>query len=129
MEDKKMLTTCEAKLTKIDTRERMRLSHNALVEVYSSGQRLVSGYLRDISQEGLYLFANDRLNGDAVRNEPVAVRLTMQHGQSKLSVDVKAVTVRIDALGLAVRFTHPLQWWPVFSLFPVASIASAEMEW
>lgn len=101
-----------------ELRKRMRLAHNAYVELTHVDHGITIGRLRDISLLGLYLYVDNMDLSLPMPKSVVTVQLRLESGQSSLVVDARAQVVRIDGQGMAVRFAHPLQWWPVFTVFP-----------
>lgn len=103
---------------KVDTRERARLEHNAQIEIIVDGTVAVTGQLRNISLQGLYVATGEAKAFLPYTTGSVVVRISMRSGQSKLAIDVRGNIVRVDDGGCAISFTHPLMWLPVFTAFP-----------
>lgn len=103
-----------------DDRQHLRLHYNANVELETLDRRYLSGKLRDIGLDSLYMFTEDRKEDFLVSGEAVKVKVTMRRGKSKLTLDMDAKIARVDDAGLAVKFNHFLKWWPIFVMFPAS---------
>lgn len=101
-----------------EDRQHLRLHYNADVEVETLDRRFLTGKLRDIGLDSLYMFTRDRKDDFLVTGENVKVKVTMRRGQSKLTLDMDARIARLDENGLALKFNHFLKWWPIFVMFP-----------
>lgn len=101
-----------------DDRRHLRLHYNAHVELETLDRRYISGKLRDIGLESLYMLTEDRKEDFLVSGEVVKVKVTMRRGKSKLTLDMDAKIVRMDDRGVAVKFNNYLKWWPIFVMFP-----------
>ena len=80
----------------------------------SNIQGTVEGTIRDISLDALYLEMDPIFEID----EKVKVEIILPGADSELTIEVSAKVVRKDEDGFALRFTTPLEWWPIFSFFP-----------
>lgn len=101
-----------------EDRQHLRLHYNADVEVETLDRRFLSGKLRDIGLDSLYMFTQNRRDDFLADGENVKVKVTMRRGQSKLTLDIDARVARLDEEGLALKFNHFLKWWPIFVMFP-----------
>lgn len=119
-EKQKLETTKNNKNNIVDIRTRVRISHDAKVHMLL-GSDVFKGYLRDISQQGLYFFSNDVLSIVSQKEQFVFIELFMEHDESVLAVQTRGFVTRTDESGCAVSFPGTLLWWPVFSLFPTGT--------
>lgn len=103
-----------------DDRQHLRLHYNADVEIETLDRRYLSGRLRDIGLDSLYMFTKDRQENFLVQGENVKVKVTMRRGHSRLTIDMDARVARVDEKGLALKFSHFLKWWPIFVMFPAS---------
>ena len=95
------------------TKTRINYSAHALVK---SGQKgIIKGTIRDIALESLYLYITPLFEID----EKVNVEIVLLGTDSQLSIKVPARVVRKDEKGIALSFLSPLEWWPVFTFFPL----------
>lgn len=101
-----------------DDRQHIRLHYNAHVELETLDRKYLSGKLRDIGLNSLYMSTKDRKEDFLVTGEVVKVKVTMRRGKSKLTLDMAAKIVRMDEGGLAVKFDNILKWFPIFVMFP-----------
>ena len=101
-----------------EIRARARVDYAAHVLVKSAKRGVVKGTIRDIAIEALYLYIEPIF----VINEKVHLEIILIGDVSQLTISVAATVVRIDEKGVAMRFSKPLEWWPVFSLFPLRSL-------
>ncbi len=103
----------------IESRKRVRVLHDAKVEMLFEGETVLTGRLRDISQQGLYFILNKEQAQILWPDRLYSVRLSLHSGPSSLAVEADGHVARVDRKGCAVSFTHPLFFWPVFSVFPI----------
>lgn len=101
-----------------DARQRLRVRCNAKVHVESGDRRTISGTLRDVCLNSLYLFANDSRDDFFILGENVKVKVIMERDNSTLTIALHGHVARMDDSGFAVRFSESLCWWPVFVIFP-----------
>jgi hypothetical protein len=78
-------------------------------------ERAVEAIVRDISIESIYLYCRLEFR----IGERVSVRITLLGQESELVIKVPGKVNRIDPHGIAVTFHRPLDWWPVFTYFPL----------
>lgn len=78
-------------------------------------ERTVEAIVRDISIESIYLYCRLEFH----IGERVSVRITLLGQESELVIKVPGKVNRIDPHGIAVAFHRPLDWWPVFTYFPL----------
>lgn len=99
-------------------RSRSRASYNAHASIKLGKHRVLKAVLRDISLDSAYLWCNPVLDvGQAVR-----IEITILGQDSELIVRTAGTVVRRDREGVAVAFNKPLEWWPVFVLFPLSRL-------
>ena len=101
-----------------DRRNRTRTNYSADVLVKSVKRGAIDGRLRNIAIDASYLFINPIFEID----EHVKVEIILFGTDSHLIMNVPAVVVRKDQKGIAMRFLDPLEWWPIFSFFPLQSL-------
>ncbi len=101
-----------------DSRQRLRVGCNAQVQVQAGDGRTVTGRLRDVGLESLYLFTDKQTETFMIEGDSVQVKVTMQREGSTLTIETDGQIVRMDDTGFAVRFASTLRWWPVFIMFP-----------
>ena len=102
-----------------DARQHMRLQCNVAVDVETSDHRLISGRMRDIGINSLYFNTDDVQDNFLIEGEKVMVLIHMRRGTNRLMIEIDASVVRIDAIGVAVKFNERLRWWPIFAMFPL----------
>jgi hypothetical protein len=100
-----------------EARDRLRLYYSAPIETWGSDRKIISGRLRDIGIESLYLYAEGQETTDLIYGETVSVKIRMESGKSTLTIEFDACVERMDEEGFFLRFTQPLKWWPVFLIF------------
>ena len=106
-------------ITNASRRERLRLNYLAAAKITTADGMVVRGNLRDIGIESLYIKI-DKLIKETLRpNDSVDVDIIVTQGASRLTITAPGKIIRADDEGIAVMFTEPLKWWPIFSLFPV----------
>lgn len=110
--------TTKIEYTYVDLRARLRLQCSAAIEIHTLDRRCVTGQMRDIVLHSLYCFTDEEIEDFLIHGEPVTVKANMRRGKSALGVGMYANIDRRDETGLALRFTHSLQWWPIFTMFP-----------
>ncbi len=108
----------ERKRVSVDPREHMRLRCDVQVVVETIDHRLITGRLRDIGINSLYLFTNQEDDNFLIEGEKVSVSVHMHRGENRLTIDMGATVVRLDATGFAVKFKDLLRWWPIFAMYP-----------
>jgi hypothetical protein len=101
-----------------DARVRARMRYAAHILVRSSQTGTVKGTVRDISIDSVYLYLEHRLK----IGEKVNMEIILLGEDSQLSIKVSGRVVRLDAEGAALCFLKPLEWWPVFSVFPLHNL-------
>jgi hypothetical protein len=104
-------------------RGRTRTNYSADVLVKSAKRGAIKGRLRDIAIDALYLHINPIFEID----EHVKVEIILFGTDSQLIMNVPAVVVRKDQHGIAMRFLNPLEWWPIFTFFPLQSLDSGNI--
>jgi hypothetical protein len=110
------------------TREKRRLTRvdygaHAIIRS-DKKEKTVEAIVRDISIESMYLYC--RL--EFYIGERVSVRITLFGQESELVIKVPGRVTRIDPLGIAVAFHRPLDWWPVFTYFPLHKLEDGGVE-
>lgn len=96
-------------------RVRTRVSYSAHALVKSGKIGGIKGMVRDIAMDGLYLHIKPVFEID----EHVKVEIILFGADSQLIINVPAIVTRIDQDGVAMRFFNPLEWWPIFTFFPL----------
>lgn len=96
-------------------RTRCRTRFSAVATASSDRKEKSTGELRDISLETMYMHADKVFDPGSEVN----IKIVLRGVESVLSIDVPATVIRKDAEGFAARFHRPLEWWPIFSLFPL----------
>lgn len=100
-------------------RDRIRLQYLAAAKLTKVNGSVVHGNLRDIGIDSLFIKIDGGQSTKLSIEEAVEVTITVTQGQSCLTINTPGKVLRLDEDGVAVTFTEPLKWWPVFSLFPV----------
>lgn len=95
-------------------RKRVRIDYSAQASVRSSNKGTLHGTVRDIGVESVYIQSDPYFDLDEI----VEIEIVMYGYDSHLAIKANASVVRVDPDGVALRFTSPLEWWPLFSLFP-----------
>lgn len=101
-----------------DARQRLRVNCSAQVRVEADDRRVVTGRLRDVGLNSLYLFSDDGDGAFLLEGEKVKVKVAMQRDSSTLTIELEGTIARMDDSGFVVQFTKSLRWWPVFIMFP-----------
>lgn len=101
-------------------RERVRINYLAAVEITSGDGAIRRGNLRDIGIDSLFV----KIDGSSKvpflpsPESEVDVAITVNQGDSRLTIGSLGTVLRTDNDGVAIVFSEPLKWWPVFSVFP-----------
>lgn len=99
-----------------DNRERTRIKYSSVVEVKTDDRDTITGQLRDIGMESLYVFSDsDNL---LETGKDVDVKIIINGKESKLSIESTGKVTRVDNDGFAIVFSSRLEWWPIFASFP-----------
>ena len=93
--------------------ERVKYAAHALVKSTTKG--IKRGRVRDIALESMYLYIDPVFK----KGERLNVEIIMLGENSELSIRVPAKVIRVDDKGVALSFLSPLEWWPLFSIFPL----------
>ena len=101
-----------------ENRKKARIKYSTQAMVRSAGKGSVGGIIRDIGMESLYI----NLEPIFEMNEMVEIEITLYGQDSLMSIRANGSVIRTDQNGAAFGFTSPLEWWPVFSLFPMHGI-------
>ncbi len=101
-----------------ESRTKLRLRRKAGVQITSGDDRSVTGTLRDISLDSLYVQIEGLGSGFYDREEPVEAIISLDREGSGLTIEVDGKILRIDKDGIAIKFDYHLKWWPVFTLLP-----------
>lgn len=96
-------------------RARARVLYSANALINSGKKQLVHGVVRDISIDAMYLACDP----DFEVGEKVKVEIVLLGKDSELIIKAPAKVARTDDKGIALSFLNPLEWWPIFSLFPL----------
>lgn len=102
-------------------RKRLRLRYLAAAKITTAKGKILHGNLRDIGIDSLYIKIDKELEKafDVYVEESVDVALIVMQGVSRLTIETEGKITRKDIDGVAISFTDPLKWWPIFSFFPV----------
>ncbi|WP_028583443.1 hypothetical protein [Desulfogranum mediterraneum] len=104
-------------------RSRARIEYLAEVTIRSALKGAVVGTVRDIGQESMYAYVEPFFEPE----EEVAATINLYGRGSRLSIQATALVIRVDQDGLALRFSCPLEWWPVFSFFSAYQLDRAAL--
>jgi PilZ domain len=96
-------------------RTRTRVNYSAHALIKSAERGTIGGTVRDIAIDTLYLYI---LPAFAI-DERVNLEIILLGDDSQLTIKVPAIVIRKDPDGIALRFTKPLEWWPIFTFFPL----------
>ncbi len=99
-------------------RDRARINYSAHAMVKSGKIGAIKGMVRDIAIDALYLYIKPVFDID----DHVKVEIILLGTGSQLIINVPAVVIRQDREGVAMRFVAPLEWWPVFTFFPLHNL-------
>ena len=99
-------------------RDKTRVQYSAHVSAEANGRDALQGTVRDISLDSIYI----NIEPAFAVGEEVSLEVSIFGKESKLCIKVSANVVRKDSGGVALRFIRPLEWWPVFSFFPLHSL-------
>ncbi|MCF8056835.1 MAG: hypothetical protein K9K37_09370 [Desulfocapsa sp.] len=99
-------------------RARTRVKYSAHVLAKTKNREALKGTVRDIALDSTYLYI---VPAFAV-GEEVSLEIVLLGAESQLSIKVNAQVIRKDHDGIALRFTTPLEWWPIFTFFPLHSL-------
>ncbi len=105
-------------------RKRARFDYSAHALVRSINHGTIKGNVRDIGQESIYLYMEPFLD----LGLKVDIEITLNGVDSQLLVKVPGQVIRTDLDGTAFRFFNPLEWWPLFTLFPQHQLESTAHE-
>jgi PilZ domain-containing protein len=83
--------------------------------VESTERGVVKGMVRDIALDSIYIYTLPAFKID----EQVKLEITLLGAESQLTIKVPAKVIRKDADGVALRFINNLEWWPIFTFFPL----------
>ncbi len=107
---------------KKEDRHRLRLEYTADAVVESDHRGSLCGTVRDVGMDSIYIYMDLFFELE----EEVRLHITIYGKESRLSITANAVVVRVDQDGLALQFTKPLEWWPIFSFYPFRQLADEE---
>lgn len=96
-------------------RVRARSNYCAHAILRSNTRGIMKAVLRDVSIQSVYLLCNPVFNID----EKLNIEIVLLGRDSELTIKASARVTRKDSDGIAATFNKPLEWWPMFSLFPV----------
>ena len=102
------------------SRSRTRVSYSAHALVNSAERGTIGGTVRDIALDTVYLYI---LPAFAI-DERVTLKIILLGDDSQLTIKVAAKVIRNDQDGIALRFDNPLEWWPIFTFFPLHQLDS-----
>ena len=107
-----------------DNRSRTRVQYAAHALVKSAKRGTIGGTVRDIAIDTVYLLI---LPAFAI-DEQVKLEITLLGHDSRLIIKVEATVIRKDHDGIALRFLSPLEWWPIFTIFPLNKLHSDDSD-
>ncbi len=99
-------------------RSRIRVDYLTDVEIKLSDNTIVSGMVHDISLNAIYILTDPVFQ----INDQVKIKIILRGRDSELNIKVPAKVVRTDKNGVALQFYNPLEWWPIFALFPMHNL-------
>ncbi len=105
----------------MDTEKRnlTRVEYAAHAVVKSTKKKkTIKAIVRDISLDSIYLYCKPELT----INERVSIDIVLLGRDSELTIKVSAKVKRIDQKGTAFVFFQPLEWWPIFTYFPLKKL-------
>lgn len=105
-------------------RQRARFAYSAQATVRSPRKGAFKGTVRDIGQESIYITIDPVFDYEEI----VEIEIVLYGHDSMMSIKANASVIRDDSHGVAMHFTSPLEWWPVFSLFPFYGVDMALVE-
>ncbi|MCK5070934.1 MAG: PilZ domain-containing protein [Desulfocapsa sp.] len=85
---------------------------------------VVEGTVRDIAIDAIYLQIQPVFD----IGEKIKIEVILFGDESELTIKMSAVVVRKDKDGVAMRFPHPLDWWPVFTFFPMHKLDDSDQQ-
>lgn len=101
-----------------NNREKTRIKYSTYVLAQAGDRDPVKGVVRDIALDTIYI----NIVPSFAVGEEVSLEITLLGKESQLSIDVAAKVIRRDSDGIALRFNSNLEWWPVFTFFPLHSL-------
>jgi hypothetical protein len=104
-------------------RIRARSSYTAHTLLKSHDKGIIKAVARDVSIDSIYLTCDPVFEPD----ELVNVEIILLGSDSELNIKMPAKVIRKDADGIALSFFKPLEWWPVFSLFPLHQLGKESL--
>lgn len=104
-------------------RIRTRSSYTAHTLLKSYDKGIIKAVARDVSIDSIYLTCDPVFEPD----ELVNVEIILLGSDSELNIKMPAKVIRKDADGIALSFFKPLEWWPVFSLFPLHQLGKESL--
>lgn len=104
-------------------RMRARSSYTAHTLLKSNDKGIIKAVARDVSIDSIYLNCEPIFEP----GELVNVEIILLGSDSELNIKMPAKVIRKDADGIALSFFNPLEWWPVFSLFPLRQLGKESL--
>jgi hypothetical protein len=102
-----------------DRRSLTRVEYTAHAIVKSTKtKKSLKAIVRDVSLDSIYVYCKPSLT----INERVLIEIVLLGKESELSIKAPAKVKRIDPKGIAFTFFKSLEWWPVFTYFPLAKL-------
>jgi sporulation protein YlmC with PRC-barrel domain len=102
-------------------RKQTRVNYLAALQITTEDAKVLLGNLRDINEECLFAKI-DEPEGEPVFLPKVGtlvdVVMTINRGNSRLTIGTPGKVVRKDQGGIAIEFSEPLKWWPIFTMIP-----------
>lgn len=100
-------------------RQHLRLNYLAAVTLSLNDGTVIKGNLRDIGIQSLFAKIENCNIKELNFKEFSEVAISVTQGDSKMTITILGKPLRQDDDGVAISFSEPLKWWPIFSLFPV----------
>ncbi|MCF8055829.1 MAG: hypothetical protein K9K37_04210 [Desulfocapsa sp.] len=101
-----------------NNRDKTRVKYSTHVLAKAKGREATEGMIRDIALDSIYL---NIVPAFAI-GEEVSLEISLLGKESQLCIKVSANVIRKDHDGIALRFVTSLEWWPIFTFFPLHSI-------
>ncbi len=99
---------------------RVEYSAHAIVRT-TKIKKTIKAFVRDVSLESMYLYCDVKpVIGEIVHSE-----ITLLGTDSELIIKVSGTVKRSDAQGVVISFFKPLEWWPIFTYFPLKKLDGA----
>jgi hypothetical protein len=105
-----------------DKRNLTRVAYSAHALIKSTKKKqTVKAIVRDVSLESMYLYCERK----PFIGEIVNIEITLLGLDSELIIKVSGKVQRLDGQGVVITFFKPLEWWPIFTYFPLKKLDGA----